>query len=72
MKKALHKDNFMMVRKTLPRFLSIFFIVALGVAFFSGVRVTEPDMKLTADAQFDESRGAGVTVGMNPFNLSNT
>ena len=56
MKKALHKDNFMMVRKTLPRFLSIFFIVALGVAFFSGVRVTEPDMKLTADAQFDESR----------------
>lgn len=56
MKKALHKDNFMMVRKTLPRFLSIFFIVALGVAFFSGVRVTEPDMKLTADTQFDESR----------------
>lgn len=56
MKKALHKDNFMMVRKTLPRFMSIFFIVALGVAFFSGVRVTEPDMKLTADAQFDESR----------------
>lgn len=56
MKKALHKDNFMMIRKTLPRFMSIFFIVALGVAFFSGVRVTEPDMKLTADAQFDESR----------------
>ena len=56
MKKALHKDNFMMVRKTLPRFLSIFFIVALGVAFFSGVRVTEPDMKLTADAQFYEIR----------------
>ncbi len=42
MKKALHKDNFMMVRKTLPRFLSIFFIVALGVAFFPGSGLQNP------------------------------
>ena len=54
-KKALHKDIYMTVRRTLPRFLSIFFIVILGVAFYSGIRVTEKDMKITADTQFDRT-----------------
>lgn len=54
-KKALYKDIIRTIRRTLPRFLSIFFIVALGVAFYSGIRVTEKDMKITADRQFDES-----------------
>ena len=36
------------------RFLSIFFIVAIGVAFFSGIRSSEPDMRLSGDAYFDE------------------
>lgn len=30
-------------------------IVALGVAFFSGIRASEPDMRLTGDTYFDES-----------------
>lgn len=52
-KKALWKDFIMEIRKTYNRFLSIFFIVALGVAFFAGIRATDPDMRLTADAYFD-------------------
>ena len=35
-------------------FLSIFFIVALGVSFFSGIRASEPDMRISGDAYFDE------------------
>ena len=35
-KKALHKEFWMEVRKSRARFISIFCIVALGVAFFSG------------------------------------
>lgn len=33
-KKALKKEFYMEIRKSLGRFLSIFFIVAIGVAFF--------------------------------------
>ena len=32
--KALHKDFWMEIRKSKARFISIFLIVALGVAFF--------------------------------------
>ena len=41
MTKKLWKDFFVEIRKTLPRYLSILFIVALGVAFFfrrAGIR----------------------------------
>lgn len=53
--KPTHKDFYMEIRKSLGRFLSILFIVALGVAFFSGIRASEPDMRLTGDTYFDES-----------------
>lgn len=53
-KKALRKDFYMEIRKSMGRFLSIFFIVAIGVAFFSGIRSSEPDMRLSGDAYFDE------------------
>lgn len=53
-KKALRKDFFMEIRTSLGRFLSIFFIVAIGVAFFSGIRATEPDMRYSGDEYFDE------------------
>ena len=52
-RKALRKDFYMEIRKSLGRFLCIFAIVAIGVAFFSGIRSTEPDMRLSADAYFD-------------------
>lgn len=53
-KKALRKDFYMEIRKSMGRFLSIFFIVAIGVAFFSGIRASEPDMRYSGDAYFDE------------------
>lgn len=55
-KKALIKDFYMEIRKSMGRFLSIFFIVALGVSLFSGIRATEPDMRLSGDAYVDENQ----------------
>ena len=54
-KRALHKDFWQEIKKSKSRFFSILLIVALGVAFFSGVRASEPDMRLTADRYYDES-----------------
>ena len=54
-KKATRKEFYMEIRRSLGRFLSILFIVALGVAFFSGIRAGEPDMRLSGDAYFDGS-----------------
>ncbi|MDO4313188.1 MAG: ABC transporter permease [Eubacteriales bacterium] len=51
--KATRKDFFREIKKSSGRFLSILFIVALGVAFFSGIRASEPDMRLTGDSYFD-------------------
>ncbi len=55
MKNAQHKDFFREIRRSLNRYLSILFIVALGVAFFSGVRSAEPDMRLSVDAVADKA-----------------
>ena len=61
-KKALRKDFYMELKNTKSRFISIFIIVALGVAFFSGVRSTEPDMRLSADKFYDESNLMDIRV----------
>ena len=52
-KKVTRKDFYMEIRRSPGRFLSILFIVALGVAFFSGIRAAEPSMRITGDAYFD-------------------
>lgn len=62
MKNALRKDFFMEIKKSLGRFLSIFFIVALGVSFFSGIRASEPDMRISGDMYFDENRLMDIKV----------
>ena len=54
-KKITRKNFYMEIRRSFGRFISILFIVALGVAFFSGIRATEPDMRLSADAYYDHS-----------------
>ena len=54
-RRAARKDFYMEIKKSPGRFLSIFFIVALGVAFFSGIRASEPDMRITGDSYFDAS-----------------
>lgn len=45
----------MELKKSMNRFLSIFFIVAMGVAFFTGIHASAPDMRATGDYYFDES-----------------
>ena len=62
MTKMQWKDFFMEIRRSLPRYLSIFFIVALGVAFFAGVRASEPDMRLSADAYYDDTNFMDIRV----------
>lgn len=52
----------MEIRNSLGRFLSIFFIVAIGVAFFSGIRSTDPDMLYSGDAYFDEKNLMDIQV----------
>ena len=54
-KNVLRKDFIIEIKKTMGRFISIFFIVALGVAFYSGIRASEPSMRITADQYFDDS-----------------
>ena len=54
-KKALHKDFWQEIRKSRARFISIFCIVALGVAFFSGIQAASPDMRLSGDAYYNEA-----------------
>ena len=55
-KNILRKDFIIEIKKTMGRFVSIFFIVALGVAFYSGIRASEPSMRFTADQYFDDSK----------------
>lgn len=54
-KRAIRKDFYVEIHRSLGRFLSIFFIVAMGVAFFSGIRAGEPDMRYSGDAYFDRN-----------------
>lgn len=53
--KALRKEFWMEIRKSKSRFISILLIVALGVAFFSGIQASSPDMRYSGDAYYDES-----------------
>ena len=53
MKSALFKDTIREIKKTFGRFISIFGIVLVGVAFFVGVKASAPYMKRSADAYFD-------------------
>ncbi len=54
MPKILWKDLFVEIRHSLGRFFSILCIVALGVAFFAGIKASAPDMKYSADTYFDK------------------
>lgn len=54
MNNPLIKDIVRDIKKSLGRFLSITAIIALGVAFFSGVKIAPEDMKKTADKYYDD------------------
>ena len=53
MKSAFLKDCFRCIRNSLGRFLALMGIVALGVGFYAGLRMTAPDMELAADRYCD-------------------
>ena len=49
-------ELFREIRKSRKRYLSILLIVALGVAFYTGVRSSGPDMEKTVDTYYDDSK----------------
>ena len=61
-KNMLRKDFFMEIRKSWGRFISIFLIVALGVAFYAGIRSSEPSMRISGDAYFDKEHLMDIKV----------
>ena len=60
--KKLRKDTLREIRKSLGRFFSILAIVAIGVAFYAGVKASAPVMKYTADEYFDENNLMDIRV----------
>lgn len=62
MKKAQWIDLFRGIKKSKGRYISLIFIVALGTAFFAGVRSAEPDMIASADKYYDESNLMDVRI----------
>ena len=55
MTKAQWTDFLRAILKSKGRYISLIFIVALGTAFFTGVRSAEPDMTASADRYYDET-----------------
>ena len=62
MTKSLKKDFKREIKRSISRFISILLIVALGVAFYSGVRSTMPAMYMTADAIYDKQNLMDIRV----------
>ncbi len=62
MTKSLIKDFQREIKKSKSRFISIMLIVALGVAFYSGVRSSLPAMYMTADASYDKENLMDIRV----------
>ncbi len=60
--KIIHKDVFREIKKSAGRFISLFLIVALGVAVYAGIRSCKPDMMITADAFYDDSNLEDIRV----------
>ncbi len=50
------------VTRNVGRFAALAAIVGLGVGFFAGLRMTGPDMRLAADAYYDDTRLMDVRV----------
>ena len=62
MKSAMKKDFWREIKHTKSRFFSIMILVALSVAFLSGLKATAPDMKRTGDDYLDSLHLADLQV----------
>ncbi len=67
--RSVTKNIFREIKRTKNRFFSIFTICAIGVGFFSGVRATGSDMKMTADNYYDDHQLFDLRV-MSTFGLT--
>lgn len=69
------KDIFREIKISLGRFLSILCIVAIGVAFFAGIKASAPDMKNSADTYFDKYNVQDIqvysTIGLTKKDVAN-
>ncbi|MBR3767437.1 MAG: FtsX-like permease family protein [Clostridia bacterium] len=54
MSKALIKDTLRTIKNNFSRYISIMLIIALGTAFFVGIKATAPDMFATAEKYFTD------------------
>ncbi len=54
MKQAYRKNIFRTIKKSMGRYTAIFAIIALGVGFFSGLKVSKPSMMHTAQEYLKE------------------
>ena len=55
MRSMIWKSTIREIKESLGRFLAILAIVALGVGFFAGLKVTQPAMLKTAQRYFDKT-----------------
>jgi len=62
MSKGQWKDFFIEIKKSFSRYVSIMFMVALGTAFFIGLRSSEPDMQGSLDAYMDQAGYMNIRV----------
>lgn len=62
MKNVMQKDFWREIKHTRSRFFSIMILVALSVAFLSGLKATAPDMKRTGDDYLDSLHLADIQV----------
>lgn len=73
MNSALWKDNLREIKESIPRFISIFAIIALGVSFFVGIRAAGPSMVRTAREVYQENNMPDghilSTVGLNETDI---
>lgn len=65
MKKALIKDSLREIKKSFGRFISIFGIVLVGVAFFTGVKSSATHMRAAADRYFDNTNFLDLKIYSN-------
>ncbi|MGN0688419.1 MAG: FtsX-like permease family protein [Oscillospiraceae bacterium] len=67
--KTINKNIFREISKSKGRFMSILLICAIGVGFFSGVKATGNDMKISADNFYDKQQLFDLRV-MSTFGLT--
>ena len=72
--KAKNRDTLREIRFSLSRFFSMLAIIALGSAFFSGLKSTCPDMKETAHSYFKNTNLMDLkfmsTIGISAKDIS--